>query len=100
MRHPATLRVLRVLIDSPSNEHFGLDIMRATGLSSGTTYPILKRLERERLIVGRWEDVDASELGRPRRKLYRLTPDGVAAARAEMLDMRASLGLFPAGGYA
>jgi len=37
----------------------------------GTLYPILHRLEKERLITGRWETVE----GR-RRKIYSLTPKG------------------------
>jgi DNA-binding PadR family transcriptional regulator len=37
----------------------------------GTLYPILHRLEKERLITGRWETVE----GR-RRKIYSLTPRG------------------------
>jgi DNA-binding PadR family transcriptional regulator len=100
MRHLATLRVLRVFMESPANDHYGLDLMRATGLSSGTLYPILKRLEKDGLVVGQWEEVDASEVGRPRRKLYRLTPDGVVAARNDLQEARVSLGLSPAGGFA
>jgi DNA-binding PadR family transcriptional regulator len=37
----------------------------------GTLYPILHRLEKERLIAGQWETVD----GR-RRKIYSITPRG------------------------
>ncbi|HVE27481.1 MAG TPA: helix-turn-helix transcriptional regulator [Sporichthya sp.] len=45
----------------------------------GTLYKTLDRLERNGLLVSRWEDVDASEAGRPRRRLYRVTDAAVAA---------------------
>jgi DNA-binding PadR family transcriptional regulator len=48
--------------------------MLNTGLPSGTIYPILSRLEKEELILSRWEKRPASEQDqRPPRKYYRLT---------------------------
>jgi DNA-binding PadR family transcriptional regulator len=35
--------------------HYGFDIMDATGLPSGTVYPILRRLDREGLLESTWE---------------------------------------------
>ena len=34
---------------------YGFDIMDVTGLPSGTVYPALRRLERDRLIHSKWE---------------------------------------------
>jgi DNA-binding PadR family transcriptional regulator len=34
--------------------HHGFDIMDATGLPSGTVYPILRRLDREGLLASEW----------------------------------------------
>ena len=52
-----------------------LDLERSSGgqfvLQHGTLYPVLHRLERERLIRGRWEQA----AGR-RRKVYMLTASG------------------------
>ncbi len=46
----------------------------------GTLYKALDRLEREALLSSRWEDPDAAlEAGRPRRRLYQVTPLGEAA---------------------
>lgn len=45
----------------------------------GTLYKALGRLERQGLLASSWEDPDAAE-GRPRRRLYRLTGDGLRAA--------------------
>jgi len=76
-----TQAVLRVLLDHPLQEHYGLEISKAAGLPSGSLYPTLARLERAGLVSSNWEQVDTHEAGRPRRRYYKLTPDG--AERAE-----------------
>jgi PadR family transcriptional regulator len=88
-----TQRVLRVLLDPPSNDHHGLEIMRATCLKSGSLYPILGRIEKAGWIEGNWEDVDGATERRPRRRLYRLTPDSVVGARASLAETARQLGL-------
>lgn len=56
---------------------FGFDVMRVTGLPSGTVYPALRRLENEGLVRSRWEDEDlARSQGRPARKDYEVTVRG------------------------
>ena len=56
---------------------YGFDIMAATGLPSGTVYPLLRRLERAGCVVARWEDERAAHrAGRPRRRHYRITAEG------------------------
>lgn len=56
---------------------YGFDVMDATGLASGTVYPVLRRLEEARLVRGRWEDgPTAHRGGRPQRRLYELTRAG------------------------
>jgi PadR family transcriptional regulator, regulatory protein PadR len=45
----------------------------------GTLYKALSRLEEFGLLASRWEDPAAAE-GRPRRRLYALTGQGVRAA--------------------
>src|SRR4051794_3064543 len=47
--------------------------------SHGTLYKALGRLEDFGLLTSRWEDAEAAE-GRPRRRLYELTGQGVQAA--------------------
>jgi DNA-binding PadR family transcriptional regulator len=61
-----------------SAHHYGFDVMEVTGLPSGTVYPALHRLERDQLIVSRWEELPASSQ-RPARKCYKLTPAGTLA---------------------
>lgn len=64
---------------------YGFEIMRVTSLPSGTVYPLLRRLEAGGLVGSEWEeDVDPSEEGRPRRRHYRLTPEGERALAASL----------------
>jgi PadR family transcriptional regulator, regulatory protein PadR len=77
-----TLSVLAVLCGSPSAWHHGYAIAKDTGLKSGTLYPILIRLADRGLIEACWEDEQPA--GRPRRHLYRLTPEGLASAAAAL----------------
>lgn len=62
-------------------------------LGHGTLYKALARLERDGLLESDWEDVDAAEAGRPRRRLYRVTglaAPAVARSRAEQGDVVAA----------
>jgi PadR family transcriptional regulator len=43
-------------------------------------YPLLLRFEREGFLESEWERESSEDLGRPRRRLYRLTGAGVRAA--------------------
>jgi PadR family transcriptional regulator PadR len=57
--------------------HHGFDIMDATGLPSGTVYPILRRLDREGLLTSEWEKAAAAQREqRPPRRYYGITPAG------------------------
>jgi DNA-binding PadR family transcriptional regulator len=57
--------------------HYGFDIMDATGLPSGTVYPILRRLDREGLLKSAWEKpAEAQREQRPPRRYYEITGAG------------------------
>lgn len=75
----ATVDVLTVLLDD-ERPRWGLELIKATGRPSGTVYPLLDRLERAGWVTSSWDD-DTERRG-PRRRLYALTPDGAASARA------------------
>jgi len=75
-----TLRVLDAFLENPADELAGADVQKRSGLASGTLYPILLRLESSGWFISRWESIDPSSAGRPRRRLYRLTPNGLARA--------------------
>ncbi|MGB8539099.1 MAG: helix-turn-helix transcriptional regulator [Acidobacteriaceae bacterium] len=62
---------------------YGFSVMEATGLPSGTVYPAMRRLERDGLIVSKWEKqsiADAEQ--RPLRKYYKLTRAGETTLEA------------------
>jgi len=62
---------------------YGFSIMEATGLPSGTVYPAMRRLERDRLIASRWEKQSVADAeGRPPRKYYKITADGKSTLAA------------------
>jgi DNA-binding PadR family transcriptional regulator len=77
-----TLRVLECFLENPAEQLSGADVQKRTGLPSGTLYPILLRLEAAGWFLSRWESIDPSSAGRPRRRLYRLTSNGLARASA------------------
>jgi DNA-binding PadR family transcriptional regulator len=86
--YPTTL-VLQALA---RGYHYGFDIMDATGLPSGTVYPILRRLDRESLVRAEWEDATIAHAEqRPPRRYYEITTAGArllveAAGRYRALE--------------
>jgi PadR family transcriptional regulator PadR len=80
-----TQLVLRALLEEPARQRYGLELCDLVGLPSGTIYPILARLERVGWVDSAWEDPATHEkAGRPRRRFYRLTPDGADQARVAL----------------
>jgi PadR family transcriptional regulator, regulatory protein PadR len=79
-----TQRVLAALLGDPERELYGIEIGEAAELRSGTVHPILARLEGVGWLTSRWEEIDPQVEGRPPRRYYRLTADGVLAARAAL----------------
>lgn len=76
---PSTTLVLQALL---AGHHHGFDIMEATGLASGTVYPILRRLDAEGLVRSHWEAAEVAQASqRPPRRYYELTAGGRAVAR-------------------
>ncbi|HUK00652.1 MAG TPA: PadR family transcriptional regulator [Steroidobacteraceae bacterium] len=75
-----TLQVLEAFLEHPAEALSGADVHRRSRIASGTLYPILLRLESAGWFTSRWENVNPADAGRPRRRLYRLTPTGLARA--------------------
>ncbi|GLY83060.1 PadR family transcriptional regulator [Actinoallomurus iriomotensis] len=87
----AVAKVLRVFIEEPDAPRYGLELMKATGLPSGSLYPVLARLERAGWVRSSRERIDPAVEGRPPRRYYRLTPDGLASARTELAALTEQL---------
>lgn len=103
----AVARVLREFLSDPSVDRYGYELMRSTSFPSGKLYPILMRLVRAGWLVREQEGADPTRAGRPSRAYYRLTAEGVEAARhalavvSEQLTRPIGLGsLLPEAGCA
>jgi PadR family transcriptional regulator PadR len=79
-----TQLVLHALLADPTKELYGVEIGTAAGLPSGTVHPILARLETVGWLASRWEEIDPRTEGRPARRYYQLTSDGMELARAAL----------------
>lgn len=97
LTYPTTL----VLYAVARNHAYGFDIIDATGLGSGTVYPILRRLETAGMLKGTLEPLhDAYDAGRPARRYYSITATGAVALRTALerhLGVKAHLGARQAG---
>jgi PadR family transcriptional regulator PadR len=73
---------MRILLDALSAQRqqwrHGYDLMKETGLSSGTLYPLLMRMTDQGLVEAEWRE--PAQPGRPARHAYRLTAAGFALA--------------------
>jgi len=58
---------------------YGLEIAAATGLKSGSLYPLLIRLSERGLLESRW--LEPERPGRPARHAYKITGAGKAVLR-------------------
>src|SRR6266446_372740 len=88
-----TLKVLKLLLEKPLEGHSGADIFRTLGVSSGTLYPLLARLENAGWLASEWELIDPSKTGRPRRRFYRLTGHGQTSASRALAELQTAPGV-------
>jgi PadR family transcriptional regulator, regulatory protein PadR len=78
------LQLFRLLLDAPEAWYYGYQLCEATGLKSGTLYPLLMRLADQGLLDAKWEESVIA--GRPPRHLYRLTEAGVRLAQSRVAE--------------
>ncbi|OAA27804.1 putative transcriptional regulator [Frankia sp. EI5c] len=86
-----TQLVLRALLERPLQPMYGLELSQAAGLATGTIHPILARLEGCGWLTSEWEDIDPKVEGRPRRRYYQLSVDGVEQARYALAHAHSSI---------
>jgi PadR family transcriptional regulator, regulatory protein PadR len=82
MRKQATLSFgqVSVLHAIADGNRFGFDIIDATGLTSGSVYPTLDKLESLGYLTSRWEDARVARRDkRPPRRYFDLTAQGATA---------------------
>lgn len=88
-----TLKVLKLMLEKPREGRSGAEISRALGIGSGTLYPLLARLENADWMRSEWEQVDPSEVGRPRKRFYKLTGQGQTRARKALAELQTASGV-------
>ena len=89
MPRPPGMGTLQILAAIRDGATYGLDIVAHTGLPSGTVYPTLGRVGDRGWVDSEWEDeAEAKAQGRPRRRHYRLTPEGARTLREAARRMR------------
>ena len=84
-----TLKVLKALLASET-ELAGADIAKESKLASGSLYPILMRLEAAGWLSSQWEESAPQMMGRPRRRLYKVTGLGMQKARSAFRELEGS----------
>jgi PadR family transcriptional regulator PadR len=80
-------RVLAAFLADPAAPRYGYDLMKVARLPSGTLYPLLARLEHQKLVASAWET--PQEEGQRPRKYYQLTGEGIRIARLELAQASA-----------
>jgi PadR family transcriptional regulator PadR len=88
------LALLEVLSASAPQWRHGYDLMKETGLLSGTLYPLLMRMTDQAIVEAEW--LPPAQPGRPARHAYRLTAKGLALVVAAADDRPAGRRMLPA----
>jgi PadR family transcriptional regulator, regulatory protein PadR len=81
---PKMAMVLKVFLQDPGQPRYGFEIMRLTGLASGSLYPMLARLEQAGWLTKGKENIDPHAEGRPPRLHYTIIAAAVTAARLQL----------------
>ena len=83
---PLAFGAVAILHAIADGNRFGFDIMDATGLTSGTVYPALDKLETGGYVTSKWEDARVARRDkRPPRRYFDLTQAGATALAAAMV---------------
>ena len=82
-RSNQTHRFLAAMLEDPLAWRYGYELLKKTGLQSGTLYPLLMRLSDQGLLEAEWREPEKT--GKPPRHVYRLTPTGLVFAREQIL---------------
>lgn len=85
---PTVAKVLHAFLDDPTAQRYGFELMQMTGLASGSLYPVLARLETVKWVLSEKETIDPTSEGRPARRYYRITAEGVHRGADALAAMR------------
>lgn len=62
---PKMARVLKVFLEDPGQPRYGFELMKLTGMASGSLYPMLAKLEGAGWLTRGKENIDPHAAGRP-----------------------------------
>ncbi len=85
-RTRATARVAEALLADPAGRHYGYDLIRQSGVHSGTLYPIVWRMVGAGWLTRSQEDPAQVKGSRPPRVYYQVTDQGREALAAIARD--------------
>lgn len=81
---PKMARVLKVFLEDPGQPRYGYELMKVTGMPSGSLYPMLAKFEEAGWLTRGKENIDPRAAGRPPRMHYTITGAAVSAARVQL----------------
>jgi DNA-binding PadR family transcriptional regulator len=84
---PKMAAVLKVFLEDPDQPRYGFELMKLTGMASGSLYPMLAKLETAGWLTRGKEDIDPHAAGRPARTHYTITGTAVSAARIQLAEL-------------
>jgi PadR family transcriptional regulator PadR len=81
---PRMAQVLKVFLEDPGAPRYGFELMKLTGMPSGSLYPLLARLEEAGWLARGKENIDPSAAGRPARMNYTITGGAIPVVRVQL----------------
>jgi PadR family transcriptional regulator, regulatory protein PadR len=81
---PKMATVLKVFLEDPDQPRYGFELMKLTGMASGSLYPMLARLEGAGWLTRDKENIDPHAAGRPARTTYTITGAAVTVAHIQL----------------
>lgn len=80
--------IFNTMLEQPRKRWYGLELAKQAEIGSATIYAALTRLERAGLLEVTWENANPSEVGRPRRRLYKLTGEGARIGQKVLAEYK------------
>src|SRR5271166_3741216 len=84
---PRMATVLKAFLEDPAKPRYGFELMKLTGMASGSLYPMLARLEEAGWLSRGKENIDPHEKGRPPRLHYTITGAAATTARLQLAEL-------------
>ena len=84
---PKMAMVGKAFLEDPNRSRYGFELMKLTGMASGSLYPMLAKLEGAGWLIKGKEDIDPHAKGRPARTNYTITGAAASVAHARLTQL-------------